>query len=41
MNLLESMCQKLQDCKRVKNEIELLKDFIKSYPEKYEKSQDS
>lgn len=28
------MTQKLQDCKKLKNEIELLKDFIKSYAHK-------
>jgi len=36
MGVLESMTQKLHDCKKVKNEIELLKDFIRSYPEKIE-----
>lgn len=36
MKALDSMVQKLQECKKIKNEIELLKDFIKSYPEKKE-----
>ena len=34
MNVLDSMAGRLTDAKKIKNEIDLLKDFIMSYPEK-------
>ena len=34
MNVMDSMASRLAGAKKIKNEIDILKDFIKSYPEK-------